>query len=146
MPILGGRINRVEAKRKEENALEGMDINFTIDSVTADKKVLTIAYTTKTDYRPSVAEITVQGEIFWEEDEKKAKEIAEDFKKTRRVGDNNTMEEILTALNYSMQAVGTLAAFALGISAPLNVPRTRISNAPPAAQAQQAAAQKGKAS
>ncbi len=135
MPIIGGRITRMEAKKKEENTIEGFDMNFGLENATADKTVLNIKYTCKIDYKPDIAEITVEGELFYQDEEKKVKALAEEFKKTRKLP-NDIIEEVLSGMNYSSQTVGTLAAFALNITAPINVPKTKLV-APPAGSAPQ---------
>lgn len=136
MAIVGGRITRVEARKKEENNLDSFDMNFVLENAVADKTLLTIKYSCKIEYKPSVAEITIEGEMFYQDEEKKVKQLAEEFKKTRKLP-NEILEEVLGGMNYSTQAVGTLAAFALNITAPINVPKTRIAtpNSQPPTQA-----------
>ncbi len=131
MPIIGGMISRVEAKKKEENSIEGFDYNFAMESVSVDKNVLKIRYASKVEYKPNVAEITVEGEMYWQDEEKKVKQYAEEFKKNKKLP-TEIIEQIVEGMQYSTQAVGTLAAFGLNIAAPLNIPRTKI--APPGAQ------------
>jgi|GEM_PF-4502277 len=132
MPIVGGRVLRVEAKKKEENNVESFEMNFAIDSITSNKSLLTIKYASKTEYAPNVAEIIVEGEMYYEDEEKKVKALAEDFKKFKADPKGKhplpaeILEEVLTGLNYTTQAIGTLAAFALNIAAPINLPKTRV--------------------
>lgn len=143
MPIIGGRINRVEAKKKEENSIENFDMNFALENATQDKTVLNIKYTCKVDYKPNVAEITIEGELYYQDEEKKVKALADEFKKSKKLP-NEVIEDVLAGMNYSCQAVGTLAAFALNITAPISIPKTKlVSGQPP--QAQQASAPKGQA-
>lgn len=140
MPIVGGRITRVEAKKKEENNIEGFDMNFALENATADKTVLNVKYTCKIDYKPNVAEITVEGEMYFQEEEKKVKQLAEEFKKNKKLP-NDIIEEVLAGMNYSSQAVGTLAAFALNITAPLNIPKTKLVSQAPGSQPAQTSQQ-----
>ncbi len=129
MPILGGRVERLEAKKLKDETISEMRLDLLIDTVEQDKKLLRVKYTSTMHYEPGVGEITVAGQLFWEvEDEKKAKAVSEEYQKTRRLP-NDIAEEIVTAVSYTNAAVGTLAAFGLGLSAPINTPRARITPA-----------------
>lgn len=130
MMILGGRITRMEAKRIEDNNVEGINLNVNVTAVTQDKKLLALKYSCVTDYTPKVAQITVDGELMVEvETEKKAKEIAEQYKKDKQLPDE-LAEEVVTAVNYSSTATGTLLSFGMGLSAPINVARAKIVKGP----------------
>jgi hypothetical protein len=85
--------------------------------------------------------------MYYQDEEKRVKQMAEDFKKSKKLP-NDVIEEVLSGMNYSSQAVGTLAAFALNITAPLNIPRPKLINPPapgaqPAGQPQAPKAQAG---
>ncbi|MBI3588750.1 hypothetical protein HY095_06135 [Candidatus Micrarchaeota archaeon] len=132
MPLIGGKITRLMAKKLEENNVEALNLAIDIREVTQDKKILQVNYSTRNAYEPKVAELEVEGELFYEEEtEKKAREMLEEFKKTKRLP-SPMAEDVVTAITYAASAVGTLGAFAIGISAPINSPRARISAAPPA--------------
>ena len=134
MALVGGRVDKLEAKRKEGSSMQEMNLTVSISEVEQDKKVAKISYSATMRYMPDVAEIVVGGVLFWEEDnEKKVKELVDEFKRSR-VLPNEIAEEAVTAINYTVSAVGTLGAFALGITAPINTPRARISASQPTAQ------------
>ncbi len=116
----------MEAKRLEDNNLKERNMNFTIKSVSAEKRLLKIEYASNLDYAPKVAEINVDGEVLVEEaDEKTAKEVADAFKKTHRLPDA-MMEAVLNTINYATTATGTLLAFGLDLPAPITLPRISV--------------------
>ncbi len=126
MVLVGGRVEKLEAKLMESKPIAEMRMDLAIGDVELDRKTLKIPYTAKTHYGPGVAEITVAGVLFWEEEnEKKAKDFFDNYKKEGRLP-NAVAEEAVTAITYTNGAVGTLGAFALGITAPINTPRARI--------------------
>lgn len=130
MAILGGRVTRIEAKRMEDNNVEGINLNINVTNVVQDKKLLTVKYTSIIEYAPKVAQMTVDGEVLIEEEtEKKAKEVVDEYKKNKQLPDALT-EEIVTTVNYSSTATGTLLAFGMGLNAPINVPRAKIVKQP----------------
>lgn len=130
MNILGGRVTSMAAKKLEENPTESINMNVDILSVTNESKILKVVYAAKISYEPKVAMVVVEGELIVDEDtEAKAKEAVESFKKNKRLP-TELAEEVVTAVNYSATAVGTVAAFAVGLSAPINVPRVKIQEAP----------------
>ncbi len=129
MPVIGGKVVKLEVERMEENAVQNLEFTFNIENVRADKHVVAVEYTTNIAYIPSVAHIRIKGEIYFEEsEERKAKQVVEEFKSKKRLP-NEVAEEVITAMNFSSTAVGTLGAFALGLNAPLNIPRARMSEA-----------------
>ncbi len=130
MMILGGRITKMEAKRLEDNAVDGISLNINVKSVTNEKKIVKIDYESKIEYSPGVAELNVAGELVIEEEgEKQAKDAVEDFRKNKQLPEK-LAEEVITAVNYSTTSVGTLMAFGIGLGAPINVPRARLVKQP----------------
>lgn len=123
--ISGGRITGVEAKRLKEGLSEGLSVNINIDSVKRDGGKIVVSYSYTIDYSPEIAKMTVSGEIFLQEDEAEAKKIEKEWQDKKIIGPA-LAEELLTAITYSSSTVGTLAAFAIGVNAPINVPRARI--------------------
>ncbi len=132
--IVGGRIVEVSGKKIEDSPLEGMNVNINIEDVKTAEGRLIIKYGYTIKYLPKVAEMFVKGELLVEENEKKRKEIEDDWKKKRQLPPDFA-EEALTAITYTCSAVGTLLAFGLGITAPLNIPRAKIAPATPAKEA-----------
>jgi len=128
--IIGGRIIEVSGRKIEDGPLEGMNFNINIEDVKTAEGRLIVKYDYTIKYLPKVAEMLVKGELLVEENEKKRKEIEDEWKKKRQLPPEFA-EEALTAITYTCSAVGTLIAFGLGITAPLNVPRAKlVPNAP----------------
>ena len=126
MGVIGGRVDSFSAKRKSDEAIQSLSINVLIDEVQRDGRMLKISYTCRTGYVPDAAELEVKGTIMWqEENDAKAKGIQEEYDKNHRLP-NNVAEEVITGVNYTNSAVGTLLAFGLGITAPINVPRAQV--------------------
>ncbi len=133
MAIIGGKVDSFSAKRKSDEAIQSLSINVLIDDVQRDARTLKINYTCRTSYSPDAAELEVKGTMFWEEEnEAKAKALQTEFDKQKRLP-NEVAEEVITAVNYTNSAVGTLLAFGLGITAPINVPKAKV-NARPGTQ------------
>jgi hypothetical protein len=131
--ITGGKILSVEAKKLKEGTVSGMNVNIGIEDVKAEKNGLAFKYAYSVEYAPGVAEFKIVGEIY--SDDKNAKAVEEKWRKSKTL-EPGVAEELLTAITYSGTAVGTLLAFSVGISAPINVPRARIAPATPPAPAQ----------
>ncbi|MBI5229006.1 hypothetical protein HY991_02765 [Candidatus Micrarchaeota archaeon] len=123
--ITGGRVIGVGGKTMKIARPEGMEVAINIDSVKAEKGRVTLVYTYNIAYTPNVASISVSGEIHLEEKEADAKRMEESWSKTKQLP-QETAEELLTAITYTASAVGTLVAFAINVSAPINVPRARL--------------------
>lgn len=131
MPIVGGRITKLEATRLEANDIKNLEFNFNIEELRQEKNIVVIPYTTTISYTPDVAKIIVKGEVFVEEEERKGKEILSYFKANKRLP-NDLAENVLTAVNFSSTAVATLGAFGIGVNAPLNLPKARLNDEPTA--------------
>ena len=121
--ITGGRVVSVEATKKSEEQIQGMDVFINIDKLEAGGENLTISYTYNIDYRPGIASMKIRGEVL--SSESNSSEIMEKWKKTGELPQNFT-EELLGAITYTASAIGTLLAFSLNIAAPINIPRPRI--------------------
>ena len=133
MGVIGGRVDSFSAKRKNDEAIQSLSINVLIDEVQRDGRTLKINYTCRTSYSPDAAELEVKGTLVWqEENDADAKAIQAEYDKQKRLP-NEVAEEVITAVNYTNSAVGTLLAFGLGITAPINVPKARV-NAKPGSQ------------
>lgn len=143
--ITGGRILQITADRnkdKENSALENMNVNVNIDGLRFEKDKVIATYTHTTQYTPDIANIKLVGEVHFEENEKTRKEIEDKWKKDKQLS-SSFAEEVLTSISFTASAVGTLIAFGLGVTAPINVPRARVGPSPslpgmpakPAAQA-----------
>ncbi len=127
--ITGGRIIEVKGTKHKDGALQQLAVNVNIEDLKIEDGRGVAKYTYTIAYEPKMAEIAVTGELFF--DEKGTAEIRKaeaEWKKSRTVP-TGIAEEILSAVTYSGSAVGTLVAFGLNISAPINVPRARLAPA-----------------
>ena len=123
--IVGGRVLEASIKKKNDEKIEGMNVNVNIDDVRVEKEFVVVTYDYKITYMPDNAEITVKGELLAEETDKDKKEIEEDWKKKKFLP-NRFAEDAINAISYTGTAVGTMLAFTLNIPAPLNLPRAKI--------------------
>jgi hypothetical protein len=119
-------------KDKESGDIQSVTVSVNVDEMRFEKDRVVAKYSHVTTYAPEVATFKVVGELYLQEDAKR-KDIEDQWKKAKQLSPEFA-EEILTNIQYSATAVGTLVAFGLGISAPINIPRARIAPAPSAAQ------------
>ncbi len=125
--ITGGTVKKVSAERLKERS-EGnirMELNIQIKEVKFDKNKVTVNYTYEIMYQPEFAKMTLEGEVYMEENEKDVKTLKEHWEKKGSLPEK-TAGDLLTALNYTSSAVGTLLAFAINVNAPINSPRPQI--------------------
>jgi len=130
--ITGGRILQLVGERskdKEASNVESVNVNVNVDELRFEKDRIVAKYTHTTTYAPDVASIKLTGEIYLREDDKGRRDVEEQWKKTKGLPPAFA-EDLLTSITYTASAVGTLVAFGLGVSAPINIPRARISAAP----------------
>ncbi len=133
--ITGGTVKKVSAERlSEQVGLQvGMDMNIQIKEAKFEKTKATIKYSYEINYKPNLALMIIEGEIYFEDSEKEVKAWKEMWEKKNMLPEA-TATDLLTALTYTCSAIGTLLAFAINVNAPINVPRPRISQAPPEAK------------
>ncbi|MFA5049517.1 MAG: hypothetical protein WC501_00760 [Candidatus Micrarchaeia archaeon] len=125
--IVGGKIEHVEATKKTENKIEGLSINITLEDVKVKGEEIEIHYTYIANYEKDVGGITIKGILYSKEDKKLAKEIADNWKKD---GQKKLPPEyasaLLSAINYTGSANGTLIARVLNLSPPLVPPKLQV--------------------
>lgn len=126
--IVGGKIEHVEAEKKTDGKMEGLDINISLDDVKVKNEDVKIRYTYSAKYEKDVGEIKIKGVLYAKEDKKLAKEIADSWKKdkSKRKIPSNYASTILSAINYTGSANGTLIARVLGLSPPLLPPKLQV--------------------
>jgi hypothetical protein len=127
--ITGGIVKKVNAEHFKNEPQQGMDINIQIREAQFEPTKATVSYTYEMTYKPGVAKMVIEGEIYMEESEKEVKAWKEHWAKKTQFPDE-VASDLVTALNYTASAIGTLLAFAVNINAPINVPRARMSSAP----------------
>ncbi|MBI4406400.1 hypothetical protein HY571_00630 [Candidatus Micrarchaeota archaeon] len=123
--ITGGIVRKVSAEKLKEGPGQGMDVNIKTDDVEFDKSKFTLKYTFDITFKPDLAKMSLEGEVYFEETEKRIKELREKWEKDKQLPED-VMADIITAVNYTCSAVGTLLAFAVNVNAPINVPRVRL--------------------
>jgi len=117
--IIGGRILQVNGNKSKDENPKNYNVNIKIDEVKSEKNKSVIFYTYIVDYT-DVGQITVKGELYTDE-----KTLEKEWKDKKQLPPP-TLEEVLTAIMYSGSTIGTLMAFALNLSAPLNMPKIQI--------------------
>ncbi len=136
--ITESKTMRVHAARLTDDskiAIEGLDVNIAVSEVKAEATGVRVKYTYVVKYRPNLAEISIAGELFSEQPKDKIKEIDAEYKKTKQLPPYFA-EEMINAIQYTGSATGTLLAFSINVTAPLNMPRARVGPATPGQPAQ----------
>lgn len=123
--IVGERILEVKGNKAPNLNIKGLNINIQIDDVKVVDENLEITYVYTADYQDSVGQIMIKGVLLSKEESKLTKEVADMWKKNKKVPDEFAAV-ILSALNYSGSANGTLVARVLGLTAPLIPPKIQI--------------------
>ena len=85
-----------------------------------------IEYAYTANYEEKVGQLQIKGVLLSKEDKKLAKEIEDTWKKEKKIPQDYT-PMVLSAINYSGSANGTLLARVLGLTAPLIPPRIQLS-------------------
>lgn len=124
--IVGGRIISVEAKRNNDAEIRGLDINIAVDDVKADGEKVDISYTYKVAYQEDVGSLTITGVLNAKEEPKSAREIADTWKKEKKLPDAFA-ELVLNTVNFTCGTNGTLVVRVVNLSPPMIPPRIQIS-------------------
>ena len=128
--ITGGNVKRVSAERKNEKfETKGLAMNIGILDVKRKGKTLIIRYAHTATYEPDEATLTIEGEIFYEDDEKKLREAEDAWNKTKTL-QKDIAEQVLNATTVTATAVGTLLAFAISVPAPIVTQKYSIGDKP----------------
>ena len=119
--ILGGRIISVEAKRDKFEPVKGMGIDVKIEDIGADKEMLTVQYSFTVTYNDNVGRLKIGGLLnLKEEDAKKAKEIAKEWKDSGgKKLPNDFSEVVMNGIAYACAVSGALFTQPLGLNAPM---------------------------
>jgi hypothetical protein len=134
--IVGERILEVSGKKEIGASIKGLSINIALEDVKNTNGNVEITYVYTANYEDNVGQIKIKGTLMAKEEDKLAREIGENWTKNKKVPDAYA-ETVLSAVNYSGSANGTLLARVLGLTAPLIPPRIQLSKpaAVPAAPA-----------
>ena len=124
--IVGERIVEISGNRVAREPVKGLSINIALDDVKADGENIEITYVYTASYQDKVGEIKIKGVLMAKEDEKRKKDILSQWKKDKKIPEDYATT-VLSAVNYSGSANGTLIARVLGLTAPLIPPRIQLS-------------------
>ncbi len=125
--ITGGRIDEVEGKKKKEDTFKGLNINISVDGVAVNGEDVTVNYTFEAAYADDVGHVKIKGALFSKEDRKLAKEIEDEWKKSKRMPEMFA-EQMLSAINYTGSANGIFVSRVLNLSPPMVPQRIQVGN------------------
>ncbi len=123
--ITGERILSISGKREKREQIQGLNINIGIEKIDVNGEDIEIEYLYTANYEKDVGQLQIRGVLMAKEDKKLAKEIDDEWKKNKKMPENY-MTTVLSAINYSGSANGTLLARVLGLTAPFIPPRIQI--------------------
>lgn len=124
--IVGERIIEISGKRAPKGSVTGLNINIALEDVQKQGDIVELTYVYTANYEENFGQIRIKGVLLAREEEKVANDILDTWKKGKKVPDGYA-ETVLSAVNYSGSANGTLLARVLGLTAPLIPPRIQIS-------------------
>ncbi len=124
--IVGEKILEITGSKMPDKDIVGLNINISIEDVKMAGSNVEITYVYTADYQESVGQLKIKGVLVAQEDAKKAKEIVDSWKKSKKIPDDYATV-VLSAVNYSGSANGTLIARVLALTAPLIPPRIQLS-------------------
>jgi hypothetical protein len=127
--IVGERIREISGSRMKPEAIQGLSMNISVDDVRVSGKNIELDYTYIANYDVGVAQVQIKGTVLSTEEDALAKKIADEWKKNKKLPEEY-MTIVLTAVNYSGSANGTLLARVLNVPAPLIPPKIQLSKAP----------------
>lgn len=132
--IVGERILEVSGNKVPKMSIKSLGINIQLEDVKMADENIEITYVYTANYEDGVGQIKIKGILLAKEDGKRAKDVVDAWEKTKKVPDDYT-SVLLSAVNYSGSANGTLIARVLGLTAPLIPPKIQLSKAEAAAPA-----------
>lgn len=124
--IVGERILEISGKKEKVEAIKGLNINIAIEKVEVKGEDVEIEYAYTANYEEGIGQLQIKGILLAKEDKKMAKQIEDEWKKTKKIPEDYT-PVVLSAINYSGSANGTLLARVIGLTAPLIPPRIQLS-------------------
>lgn len=139
--IVGERILEVSGNKVPKGNIKGLSINISLEDVKLNGENVEITYVYTANYQEGVGQIKIKGILLAKEEEKFSKEITDTWKKSKKVPDEYATV-VLSAVNYSGSANGTLLARVLGLTAPLIPPKIQLSKATDGGAAKAPAAKK----
>ena len=126
--IIGERILEATGNKVSNDAIKGLNINITLEDVQLKEGNVEITYAYTANYDEKVGFLRLRGVLIAKEENKLTEEIISTWKKSKKIPDAYA-EMVLSAVNYSGSANGTLLARILGLTAPLIPPRIQLGQA-----------------
>jgi hypothetical protein len=124
--IVGERILEVSGNKVSREPVKGLNINIALEGVAKGDDQIEITYVYTASYNEGVGEIKIKGILLADEEAKREKEILDKWKKEKKIPEDYAAT-VLSAVNYSGSANGTLVARVLGLTAPLIPPKIHLS-------------------
>ena len=129
MPVIGIKMNRIEAERNDEVAPTGpvriapsqkiTDVKETqINSPNGKTKALEIGFEFNTIYNPEVGGIKLTGAIIFQDNAKKRKEILKTWKDSNRI-EKSIEREVIASLTSRAFLVSINCAREIGVPSPM---------------------------
>ena len=126
--ITGGKIDYVEGKKNREDEFKGLNLNISVEDVKVNGEEVHVSYTYEANYADDIGAIKIKGIIISKEDKKAAKEIDDEWKKSKKMPPAFA-EEILSAVNYTGSVNGIFVARVLNLSPTLVPQRIQMGGA-----------------
>lgn len=123
------KISKVEAHRDKDDEVTGLNINISVESVSAKAGEMTIGFNYSATYSEGVGELKVAGTISAKEEAKLTREITDKWEKEKKLPDAFA-EVVLNAINYACGTNGTLVVRAVNLSPPIVPPRIQLGTQP----------------
>jgi hypothetical protein len=135
--IVGERILEVNGNKALNANISGLSINISLENVEkATDGNLEITYAYTVNYETGIGAMKIKGVLIAQENDSVSKSVLDSWKAGKKLPDDYATM-VLSAVNYSGSANGTLVARVLGLTAPLIPPRIQLpkSGVAPAAPA-----------
>jgi hypothetical protein len=129
MPIIGERILEVSGKKDKAEGFTGLSIDISIESVKVEGENVEMRYQYTANYEEKMGYLTIKGILLAKEDKKLAEQIRSEWDRNHRLPEGYA-ENVLTTVNYSGSANGTLVARVLGFTAPYLPQRIQLPKKP----------------
>ncbi len=128
--IVGERILEISGNKVPKAQIKGLSINISIEDVKMAEENVEITYVYTANYQDGAGQLKLKGVLMAKEEAKLAKEVVESWKKAKKIPDDYATV-VLSAVNYSGSANGTLLARVLTLTAPLMPPKIQLSKTDP---------------
>ncbi|MGC8538487.1 MAG: hypothetical protein ACP5MK_01300 [Candidatus Micrarchaeia archaeon] len=130
------RVDKVEANRYNFEPISNMKFNINFDDVKVEQGNVNVTFTFSTQYESGnpaspkqAGEIKITGKVISKEEKKDIDEI-EQVWKAKKTLPIPFAENVVNLLNFECGARGTLAAYSIGLVAPLPLSRARLQETP----------------